>query len=134
MSNQQGQAVGGSCVGGVLGALVGIVGGIALSGLLSDDHKPTGFVDGFFSFLGSLIRPFLFGGIGGVVGAVGGAALGAALATSSRAPQAKTPTHPETSGAVGSPAQATESTESELARLRERLAELEAQKRDDASH
>jgi hypothetical protein len=70
--------------------------------------------------------------IGGVTGAVGGAALGAGVATSSRLE--KKPggqSHEEEESASG-PSPLHESTETELARLKERIAELEEQKRREA--
>ena len=83
MSNKQGRAVGGSCLGGVLGGALGVFlgGGFALvlnSG--KDANNP-------FAVLAALVFPLvllIFAGIGGVTGAIGGAAIGAGVATRER--------------------------------------------------
>jgi hypothetical protein len=139
VSNQKGKAVGGSFLGGVLGAILGIIVGVTISRLVGDDDKPTGtglldsFIDFIWAIISAILRPVIFGGIGGVIGAVGGSVLGAALATSSRDQQKEAPPHRQAPQVTGSPALAEESSETELARLKERMAELEEQKRKETA-
>jgi hypothetical protein len=116
-------------LGGFLGALLGIIAGVTISFLVSDNHKPMGLVDGCVSILAWILMPFIFGGIGGVIGAVGGAVLGTALAIPSRDREIEAPPRRQAAQDTSSPVLGEESTKTELARLKERIAELEEQKR-----
>jgi hypothetical protein len=92
MSDQQGRAVGGSCLGGIAGLVLGVlIGGLIGSGSHSDlpkngpiDPKP---VDACVGFIGMVLGA----GIGGVVGVLGGAVLGAGIATRQKSASATMP-------------------------------------------
>jgi hypothetical protein len=82
--------------------------------------------DGCFGFLGMLIGAGA--GAGGIIGGVGGSVLGAGLASGEvkAGSQASIAVQQKPAGLVDPP---TESPEGELARSRQRVAELEAQRR-----
>jgi hypothetical protein len=130
MSDKQARAVGGSCLGGVLGGVLGVIVGGFLGPVLmgAGQQKTNTFLDlqdTCVGFLGLLIGASL----GGVIGAVGGSVFGAGVATRSRADESAAPPDTPIPGTPNSPQLAQESTETELARLKERMAELEARKR-----
>jgi hypothetical protein len=115
-----GRNAGRAALGGCLGAVIGIVLGGGLGYLLADAYQP----EGFFDFTRVFI---LFLAI--LLGAIGGAALGAAIAARSRADESiPMPDIPAPEARPGPPAPP-ESTDAELARLKERVAELEERKR-----
>jgi hypothetical protein len=130
MSDKQARAVGGSCLGGVLGGVLGvIVGGLLGPVLMGAGQQKTNTIfdlsDICVGFLGLLIGA----GIAGIIGAIGGSVFGAGVATRSRRnenaalPDTPLPTAPNS---LQLPQ---ESTETELARLKERMTDLEERKR-----
>ncbi|HWG46250.1 MAG TPA: hypothetical protein VN688_26045 [Gemmataceae bacterium] len=131
MSAPQGQAVGGSCLGGVVDLIVGILlGGLIGSGSHSDlpkngpiDPKP---IDGCLGFFGMVLGA----GIGGVVGALGGSILGAGLATRSQKVASDTVADRRVAQVMDSQPSTPEASETELARLKARIAELEEKTRN----
>jgi hypothetical protein len=127
-------------VGGVLGGILGVILTFAIASASVDakrrenekNSNPLAALDLCSAFI---VVP-LIAGLGGIVGAVAGAALGAGLATKKAVPSSgisSVPIPPSSAGEsdVGATAAAAapESAEEELARLRERIAELERQKR-----
>jgi hypothetical protein len=109
------RAFGGSCLGGVLGGGAGVFLGVALGSAGGQD-------------LFNMLNAFILAGIGGLIGAIGGAVVGAVLAA--RSTFKGRPAMPDVpvakvADAVQPPQ---ESTETELARLKERMAELEARR------
>jgi hypothetical protein len=130
MSDKQARAVGGSCLGGVLGGVLGVIVGGFLGPVLmrAGQQKTNTFLDlqgTCLGFVGLLIGASL----GGVIGAVGGSVFGAGVATRLRADESAAPPDTPIPGTPNSPQVPPESTETELARLKERMAELEARKR-----
>lgn len=130
MSNQQGRAIGGSCLGGVLGCVFGILLGAAIGSRAHSDlpkNSPIdpGLVDSFLGFLG------MIGGasVGGILGAIGGSVLGAGLATRWRNTEAAAMPDRYLPRAMEPPPSAQESSQAELDRLKARIAELEEKKR-----
>lgn len=130
MSNQQGRAIGGSCLGGVLGCVFGILLGAAIgsrahSDLPKDSPIDPGLVDSFLGFLG------MIGGasIGGILGTIGGSVLGAGLATRWRNTEAAAMPDRHSPQRMEPPPSAQESSQVELDRLKARIAELEEKKR-----
>jgi len=129
MSDNQGRAVGGSCLGGLLGGVLGIAAGAAIGGAGFEDKTgtPLDLINPCLGAFGALMGAAL----GGVLGAVFGSVMGAAMATSrsdeDEESAAKTDAPAvETAGQSDS---APESPDAELARLKERIAELEEKKR-----
>ena len=112
----------GICLGGFLGYV--------LTGV--ERHDP-GTILGAFDSCSAAISGFIGAAIGGLLCAVGGAAVGAGLATSSRVEQAPAPRFLVRQGVEQSAPVPNESTETELARLKDRIAELEEQKRKEGA-
>ena len=131
MSGQRIRAVSGSCLGSVLGGVLGVLLGYVITIASVESHieeqEKAGdpFVGFYFCFGGFAA---LFGtGVGGIVGAITGATLGAGVATL-RSQSAPAEDQPPAASAT-----ADQSTDTELARLRERIAELEKKKTSGAS-
>jgi hypothetical protein len=129
MSDKQARAVGGSCLGGVLGGVLGIIVGGFLGPVLmgAGQQKTNTFFDlqgPCVGFVGLLIGACL----GGVIGAVGGSVFGAGIATRPRADESTGPPGTPIPRTPNSAQVSQESTERELARLKERMAELESRK------
>jgi len=146
MSNHTGGVVGGSCLGGIIGCMAGIGIG-ALLGMTwlaptpreTKDMKPEEALAGCLGdMIAPIIAPIFWGGIGGIIGAVAGSALGAGIAS-----RLGTVTKPQGLDATTAltvagnqrsstmPPPMPESPETELNRLRERIAELEQKKNTD---
>lgn len=135
MADEPVKAMGGGCVGGLLGAFLGVViGGLVGPVIVTSKNdlrgnpdpfaqQVSGLFDGCFGFVGMLLGA----GIGGIVGGIGGSVLGAGLA--SRASTTQPEARASKSDAAPAP-KPTESPDAELARLKERVAELEEQKRN----
>jgi len=109
------KTMGGGCLGGVIGALLGVVIGASIGFSIGSHSHAVGVharvVD---VFVGRIICTTLGVGIGGIIGGIGGSVMGAGLAAT--ADESEPPT---------------ESPDAELARLKERVTELEAKKRGD---
>lgn len=137
MADEPAKAMGGGCFGGLLGASIGVaIGGfvgpsIMTSGNnLRNDRDPMAkelstIFDGCFGFLGMLIGARA----GGIIGGIGGSVAGAGLDTRA----AKRRDHAQIAGDDRQSASllesSSESIDQELARLKERVAELEATRR-----
>jgi hypothetical protein len=149
MSDKPAKAMGGGCLGGLTGAVLGILIGGFVGPMLATakgSHDPYGLFDACAGFFGLLLGV----GIGGIVGGIGGSVLGAGLAVSgSSAPTQELPSvidasstelpEPPTGSADAEWAQLeeqirflpsdaqppAESPEAELARLKEQIAEAE---------
>ena len=130
MHDKQARAVGGSCLGGALGGVLGVIVGGFLGPVLmgAGQQKTNTFLDLQTPFVG-LVGLLIGAALGGVIGAVGGSVFGAAVATRSRADESAAPPDTPIPGTRNSAQVPQESTETELARLKERMAELEARKR-----
>jgi hypothetical protein len=128
MKDNQGGAVGGSVLGGVIGGVLRVLVGGAI-GSASFGNNPTNtpldLIDPCLGFFGLLIGV----GIGGVIGAIGGSAIGAGIATQSRDTESGITPDTAIAPALDSSESLTDSTEAELIRLRQRVAELEERKR-----
>jgi hypothetical protein len=123
------------CGGGVCGAFLGmVIGGFIGPLIATSNHRDlranrdardpmaksmSEIFDGCGAFFGMLVGI----GAGGIVGGIGGSVLGSGLAARNSNPDVKEPP---------SEKDATQSPDSELARLKERIAELEAKKQEDA--
>jgi hypothetical protein len=147
--------MGAGCLGGIIGAFLGVViGGFIGGNLDTSTPRPRGDVEksdgskarniqegtaeavgtlasGFAEVSAALTRTVLGAGIGGILGAIGGSVLGAGLA-------ARVPSAGKKELASGIawragivPERPTEPPDAELARLKERVVELEANKRTD---
>jgi hypothetical protein len=131
MSDQQGRAVSGSCLGGVAGLVLGVlIGGFlgsgSHSGLPKDgpiDPKP---IDACVGFIGMALGA----GIGGLIGVLGGSVLGAAIATRPQNDASVTVPDQHLEQERDLPPSAQESSETELSRLKARVAELEEKTRN----
>jgi hypothetical protein len=141
MGDQQGRAVGGSCLGAILGGILGVVVGGSVA-LASFEGMGTGTPLDLLDLLVAPVVLLLGAGIGGLIGAVGGATLGAGIATRGAKRQPAAPPGPqaplhETSSPFAS-GQSREAQiarlkelEAELARLKELIAELEGKRTED---
>jgi hypothetical protein len=108
-------------VDGCLGGLVGAPLGIVIGGFVGNTMVPYG-ISGFFAML-------LGAGLGGIIGGIGGSAFGASLsAKGSNTPAATLPARKDAGSALP-PEPLLESPEAELARLKKRVAELEGMHR-----
>jgi hypothetical protein len=121
MANKPLKIMGGGCLGTLIGAFLGVViGGFIVSVSQESTHEvraqnlpEIGFEIGGYLFGGALAM--LMGtGIGGIIGGIGGSILGAGLAA--KASRRQTEELP---------------SDAELARLKERVTELEAKMRSD---
>ena len=133
MAGERAKTIAGGCLGGLIGAFLGIViGGFIGSAIPGKSSQPVeikggggntyaegaemafGLAAGIGEAAAAIARIFVGAAIGGIIGGIGGSVLCASLTT--RATSTEPPA---------------ESTDAELARLKERVAELEAQKRPD---
>ncbi len=117
MNKKQGRAIGGSLLGSLNGGFIGLCLGGFLGPLLAgvEHHPDESGLEMFDACLGFFFT-VVGATIGGVMGAVGGAAIGAGMATA------------ESSSNQQHVLESTdESTDSELGRLKDRIAELEEQ-------
>lgn len=152
MAGERATAMGGGCLGGLLGAILGIMIGWGIGSVItSSDNGPrnvpshngtkdirnvpvevaAGAVATGFEILAMVVARVVCAGIGGIIGGIGGSVVGAGLASksSTRLPQARYPDYD--SEPANLPELRTESSEAELARLKERVAELEGKKRNE---
>jgi hypothetical protein len=130
MSDKQGRAVGGSCLGGVLGGVLGvIVGGFLGPVLMGAGQQKTNTIFDLSGICVGFIGLLVGAGIGGIIGAIGGSVLGVGVATRSRPDENAALPDTPLPAAPNSLELPEESTETELARLKERMAELEERKR-----
>jgi hypothetical protein len=131
--------MGGGCLGGLIGALLGVaLGGFIGSVATGSSHPvevPKGagavetgaaLVQPLFDGCGAFFAMLLGAGIGGIIGGIGGSVLGAVLAA--KASSTLTEGSPSVKSSTHVPEPATESPDAELARLKGRVAELEAKK------
>jgi hypothetical protein len=125
------RSIGGSCLGGVLGSIIEVVAGGWLGSVLAelDRAKTNTLLDVPLDACGAAFYLLVGAGIGGIIGAIGGSVIGAGLATFRDTPTPDLPA-PEGPTAPSFPESGPESTETELARLKERIAELEQRKRE----
>lgn len=137
------KAVGGSLGGGCLGGLIGIIAGgligyFAMHQEMSPQEKKTSDyllgAPAAFDACGAFFGFLVGAGVGGVIGSIAGSAIGAGAASASPAREQPAVTMAE---AQGQPpdrpsAPAGEPTETELARLEERIAELKRNKEGNA--
>lgn len=136
MGDKPARAMGGSCLGGIVGAVLGIAIGGFIGPVIAKSNNDlrnnpdpaakqlSGLFDGCFGFFGLLLGV----SIGGVVGGIGGSVLGAGLAMQDSGrptPQSPSSQYVRLAG-LSEPFP--ESPELELARLKERIAELEGKK------
>jgi hypothetical protein len=131
VAHEPAKAIGGSCLDGLFGAILGIViggyVGAAIAGSNVDLVKNSdplalpfaAVIQGYVGFFAMLLGA----AIGGMIGAIGGAVFGAATTL----PEARLSR--KDSEPTGLPEPQTELPEAELARLKERIIELEAKKR-----
>jgi len=131
MANAGANAMGDGCLGGLVGAVLGILIGGSVGPMTVHHNDPQASapfakeIDACGGFFG-----MLFGaGIGGIIGGIGGSVLGAGLAArgSSTPAEELPPTKDVGSDVV--PEQPPESSAAELARLKKRVAELERENR-----
>lgn len=117
MGREQGRAIGGSLLGGLLGGVLGLGFGGFLGPVLAgvERHPDESVLNVFDACLG-FVFTLVGASIGGVVGAVGGAAIGAGMATGQSSTDGRQVLETRE-----------ESVDSELQRLRSRIAELEEQ-------
>jgi hypothetical protein len=144
MANRPVKTMGGGCLGGLIGAFVGVVIGGFIGSVCYQSPDPVevragapdwelaaGFAAGGLNVAGAFFMIVLGAGIGGIIGGVGGSVLGAGMAAkASRTPMEEPPSVKASRSANGSEPPA-ESPDAELARLKERVTELEAKKRND---
>jgi hypothetical protein len=118
----------GSCLGGVLGGLLGVVvGGLITNAWIAQDKPRTPWYQGVLAALLAPLVVAIGAGIGGIIGAVVGSAVGAGVAAKWFPPSAPAGARPDAPSSAVPPAPV--STETEVARLKERIAELEQEKR-----
>jgi hypothetical protein len=128
MSKTQVRAVGGSCLGGVLGGAFGVILGGIIGSALAGHNDPAANAPLSFLLIDALAETvvlLLGAGIGGLIGAIGGAVIGAGVAARSRGTEGAAVPDTSTLAAANFPQPPQESTGAELARLRERMVELE---------
>jgi len=147
--------MGGGCLGGLIGAFLGVVIGGFIGGNLdtstprprADVEKSGGskarniqegtaevvgnLASGIAEVSAALTRTVLGAGIGGIVGAIGGAVLGAGMAAKDSSAREKELASGIAWRAGIVPERPIESPDAELARLKARVAELEAKQRND---
>lgn len=131
--------MGGGCFGGIVGAILGVVIGGVVGPLIATSHNElrnnpdpaakqvSGMIDACSGFFGLLIGF----GVGGIVGGIGGSVLGAGLAARGSSPPTEKPPSQDETGPAWLSELPSESPDSELARLKERIAELERKKQGD---
>jgi hypothetical protein len=114
----------------VLGGLLGVVVGFLIANASGDQNKP---VTSWNDVLAAVFAPFFYvigvtigAGIGGILGAIAGSTIGAAVAARWASPSASAGARPGVPPPEVPPAPM--SAETELAQLKERIAELEQQK------
>jgi hypothetical protein len=137
VTHEPAKAIGGSCLGGLVGAVLGIVIGGFVGAVIAPSNNDIGknshplaevtsaIVEAYVCFFAMLLGA----GIGGMIGGIGGAVLGAGLAAKSSTTLPEARLSREDSKPTGLPEPQTELPEAELARLKERITELEAKKR-----
>jgi hypothetical protein len=144
MPHEPVKTMGGGCLGGLIGAFLGaVIGGSIIAVADSMSSRPPAPTDGNgvegltwlitsgADRIGFYIAMLYGAGIGGIIGGIGGSVLGAGLAA--RVSNTLTEELPslKDSRPADVPEPPIESTDAELARLKERVAELEAEKRKD---
>jgi hypothetical protein len=144
MRHEPAKTMGGGCLGGLVGAFLGVVLGGFIGSVAAPEPTPTELPigKGEFAFgeavarpigerLEAVLRVVVCAGIGSVIGGIGGAVVGAGLAA--KASSIGTAELPSAAGSIpaGVSEPPAESPDAELARLKERVAELEAQQRKD---
>ena len=137
MPDEPVKAMGGGCLGGLLGAFLGIVTGGFVGPVLATTtndlrgnpdpfaKQASGLFDGCFGFIGM----WLGAGIGGMIGGIGGSVLGAGLAARGSSTPRGERRSVRGSGSASLPKPPPESPDAELARLKDRVAELEEKNR-----
>jgi hypothetical protein len=141
------KTMGGGCLGGLIGAFLGIVIGgfigsvsygnphpVEVRGGAQDWREGTrelgaGLAAGAFDVCGAFVTMVLGAGIGGIIGGVGGSVLGAGMAAKASRTRTEEPPSVKASRLANGSEPPTESPDAELARLKERVTELEAEKR-----
>jgi len=127
MSDKPTEVMGSGCAGGSLGAVLGILIGGFVGPQIAIGNNHLHAFDACVGFLGMLLGA----AIGGIVGGIGGSVFGAGLAAkSSSTPTEELPFVMDASSAE-LPERPTESPDTELARLKERIAELEEREQKD---
>lgn len=141
MANEPAKTMGSGCLGGLIGAFLGVVigGFVGAYAHTKSSHPievpmPAGGkveIGGFLDTCGAFFGGLLGSAIGGIIGGIGGSVLGAGLAT--KAPSKLKEESPSVKGPrpANAPEPPTESPDAELARLKERISELEAKERKD---
>ncbi len=140
MANGPVKTMGSGCLGGLLGAFLGaVIGGfigpvIATSGndnfrSLNDPMAKN--MSGMFDACGSFVGLVLGTGLGGIIGGIGGAVFGAGLAARTKGTETEADSAVEGVRPANTPEPPTESPETELRRLKARIAELDAIKQKD---
>jgi hypothetical protein len=150
--------MGGGCLGGLIGAFLGVVIGgfigkvyygsphpvdvphpIEVRGGARDWREGARELEmelavgalGTLDVCGAFFIMVLGAGIGGIIGGVGGSVLGAGVAAKASRTLTKEPPSVEASRSANGSEPPTESPDAELARLKQRVTELEAKKRSD---
>jgi hypothetical protein len=126
------KTMGGSCLCGLSGALLCVILGGCIGNVVAPEpFYRSGLQPSWLWDDQVLVYVVVFAGIGGVIGGIGGSVVGAGLAA--KASSSGTAELPSAAGPIpaGVPEPPTESPDAELARLKERVAELEAQQRKD---
>lgn len=133
------RVMGSGCFGGVVGAILGIVIGGFIGPLIATSNNElrnnpdpaakqmSGIFDACSGFFGMVIGV----AVGGIVGGIGGSVLGAGLAARGSTPPSEKPPSKDDACPAWLSEPPSESPDSELARLKERIAELEGKKKDE---
>ena len=138
MANQPVKIMGGGCLGGLIGAFLGVViGGYIVSVSQESTHEVRGqnlpemALDVGAHLVGEVLAMLMGAGIGGIIGGIGGSVLGTGLAAKASSRRTEEPPSVKTSRSANGSEPRAESSDAELARLKERVTELEAKKRSD---
>ena len=138
MANAPVKIMGGGCLGGLIGAFLGVViGGHLVSASQESTHEVRGqnlpemALDVGAHLVGDFFAMLMGAGIGGTMGGIGGSVLGAGLAAKASSRRTEEPPSVKTSRSANGSEPRAESSDAELARLKERVTELETKKRGD---
>jgi len=138
MANKPVKIMGGGCLGGLIGAFLGVViGGFIVSVSQESTHEVRGknlpemALNVSAHLVGDFFAMLMGAGIGGIMGGIAGSVLGAGLAAKASSRRTEEPPSVKTSRSANGSEPRAESSDAELARLKERVTELETKKRSD---